>query len=538
MAPVNNFDYPSQFGDEKYENELDSMLYSRHTEIESLNDLTEQRGTPIPALFNQFYKFIQNPSAISVETFKRMVDTDDTIGSGVDLLVTCLVARVGAFQHENKEVAQWVNNWLEGLEGGGYREVMKEIMSCVWAGFSTSEVVWADDEELGWVPKKIVTLPPGTILLETERTGELTKDGILQYQRNYNPYLLGRGLGFFGGLISTGIGLAVGNGGQPDPLAKYGDQPFPLRTANTFNYLSVRIATAKCVHVAFNAQGKFGNPYGRSLLRRVYKWYVLKDSLTRMMATALDRKGTPLTLVFADSNTTLENPEENSSGENPRQVRQKGIRADKAALDAFKNVHNDSVIVLPGKEGEIFKAQTLNQTSNVDDFLNAIRFCNQSIMRGIMVPALLMNGGDGSGSYALGQEHAQTFDKICDSMNGVITSAIIEQLIAKAIRLNFPESVWKKDGFGSFGRRELTADEIDKEMATIERAVNVGAVDMNDLNDLNAVREKIKFEPRTKIIEPPVTPFGDEEGNDEFAPPGTMAEDKTEGGTKAKNRNQ
>src|SRR5690242_191787 len=85
-------------------NQFEEMLYARHVEVESFNDLTAQRSTPIPALFNQFYKFIQNPSSVSVETFKRMVDTDDTIGSGVDFLTTCLAARLGAYQHPSQEI--------------------------------------------------------------------------------------------------------------------------------------------------------------------------------------------------------------------------------------------------------------------------------------------------------------------------------------------------------------------------------------------------------------------------------------------------
>lgn len=532
MPNLDKFEGPGQYVDPKFGEDLDKYLYAREAEIKNLEDLTDQRGTPIPALFNQFYKFVQNPSVISVETFKRMVDTDDTIGSGVDFLTTCLSARMGAYQHKSPEITEWVNRWLENLENGGWEESLKEILSATWAGFSATEVKWKDDDELGWVPQKLVTMPPGTILFETERTGELTKDGILQYQRNYNPFLLGRGLGYFGNM-GAGLGSAGGLNGQPDSLAKYGDLPFPLRTANTFNYLSVRIPIAKCIHYAFNAQGKFGNPYGRSLLRRVYKWWVTKDNVLRMMTIALDRKGTPLTLVYSDPNTTLEDPDANPSGNNPKGVKQKGIRADQAAKKAFTNVHNDSVIFLPGKEGEIYKATTLSQQSNANDFLEVLRFCNMSIMRGLLIPSLIFNGGDGNGSYSLGQEHAQTFDKLLDSMNASAENVIINQLIARAIRLNFPESAYRKDGYGSFAKRELSQEEIGKEMDVIEKAVNIGAIDMNELTDLNNIREKIKFEPRDTIIEPPVTTF-DPNGEQTFAPEGTFGEDHGSGGKKSK----
>jgi hypothetical protein len=54
-----------------YKDELNDMLYAKHTSIESSEDLEEQRGTPIPALFNQYYKFISNPSSVSIDTFNR-----------------------------------------------------------------------------------------------------------------------------------------------------------------------------------------------------------------------------------------------------------------------------------------------------------------------------------------------------------------------------------------------------------------------------------------------------------------------------------
>lgn len=485
--------YPRQI-EQEAESELENMLYARHTEIKSLSDLENQRGTPIPALFNQFYKFIQNPSTVSVETYKRMVDTDDTIGSGVDFLTTCLAARLGGYVHPSKEVTKFVTMALAKIEGGFYNTT-KEILSASWAGFYVGEKVWAN-EDVGFIVKKIVPLPPGTVLLETERTGELTSDGILQYQRNYNPANLAYGVSGYGG-----FGWSNGVPGRPDPMAKIGDMPFPIRTANTYNYLSIRIPVQKCLHYAFDAQGKFGNPYGRSLLRRAYKWYVMKDAFLQMLAIALDRKGTPLTIVYADPNTSLLDPDKASLAMNNKGLSGKSIRADKAASDAFKNIHNDSTIILPGKKGQVYETDFVPQTSNAGDFMGAIDLCNKSLMRAMLIPSLIFGNGDGSGSYSLGQEHAKTFDKILDGMLAGTKEVILSQLVGEIIKYNFPESVWKKDGFGDFGKRVLTPEEISKEIDILDKAVNMGAIDMTDLNDLNTTRDKIGFEPMDKIPE-------------------------------------
>jgi hypothetical protein len=491
---------PRQGYDEEMRQELENMLYARHTEIKSWQDLEVQRGTNIPALFNQFYKFIQNPSSVSVETFKRMVDTDDTIGSGIDFLVTCLAARIGRYQHPSPEITEWVNKALEQMDGGWFN-VLKEMLSASWAGFSVAEKVWANSQD-GWIIKKMVPLPPATLLFETTRTGEITSDGILQYQRNYNPALFGAGTSYmfgFAGFVSAGVDNARG---RPDVFARLGDLPFPLRSANTYAYMSIRIPREKVVHFSFDAQGKFGNPYGRSLLRRCYKDYVFKHTTYQMLSTALDRKGTPLTLVYADNNTTLLNQKNYQPGV-PAQKQAPGvnIRADLAAHEAFKNIHNDSVIVLPGKKGQIFDTDFVNQQSNAGDFIAAIEMHNKAILRSLLIPPLVFSGGDGSGSYALGQTHEKTWEKILDGYNAGLAQVLLQDVIQHMLAFNFPIEQWRKDGLGSFSKRELTQDEKQKEAALLEQGVNMGAIDMNDINDLNKVREILGFEARDTLIE-------------------------------------
>ncbi len=185
--------------------ELADELMARHVEIQTLADMMgdeHQRGTPIPALYNMWYRFIQNPSTVSIESYKRMVDTDETIGSGVEFLISCLAARMGAYQHDDPEITRFVTRALGEMKGG-FTAAVKEMLSAVWAGFSVSEIVWAN-KSIGFVPEKIAPLPPSSILFEVDRVGDLTQDGILQYQRNYQPLGMGLGAGFFNGLATNG----------------------------------------------------------------------------------------------------------------------------------------------------------------------------------------------------------------------------------------------------------------------------------------------------------------------------------------------
>ena len=505
--------------------ELENMLYARHTEITDYSDLTTQRATNIPALFNIFYKFIVNPSSVSVETYKRMVDTDDVVGSGVDFLTTCLAARIGNYVHPNKTITQWVNKRLEEIQGGFF-EKKKEMLAAAWSGFSVGEVVWANTEN-GFVPSKIVPLPATTLLFETERTGEISYDGILQYQRNYNP-ALGQGSNYLYGINGFTLGsIGTGGGGwRPDALAKLGDFPFPMRTGNQYSYLAIKIAKAKCIHYAFGAQGGYASPYGRSLLRRIYKYYLLKDAFLQMLATALDRKGTPLQIVFCDPNLTVMDPIKTQDGKNARGRRNVGQRGDIAAREAFKNVHNDTTIFLPGRKGQHFDIDFMPQSSNAGDFLEAIKMCNSAMMRGLLIPALVFMGGDGTGSYSLGENHTKTFDKILDGFNAGARQTLLQQLVLPMIAYNFPRETWAADGLGDFSKRELEPEEVEKELNALKTAADMGALDMNDLKDQNVIREKVNLEPREEPIDNSMQ-MG-MEGEEGAEPSDTMPEPKEE----------
>jgi hypothetical protein len=240
----------------------------------------------------------------------------------------------------------------------------------------------------------------------------------------------------------------------------------------------------------------------------------MKDAILQMQMIALDRKGTALTVVFCDPNAMLEdgNQDDGSGLQQFRGQAKKGIRADFAARDAFKNVHNDSTILLPGKKGEMYDVEFMPQASNIQDFIAAAQFCNQSILRGLLLPSLIFGNGDGTGSYSLGQEHAKTFDKICDSVNSGLENVLLQQLVKPIIAYNFPRSAWEKDGLGSFSKRNLSQEEIEKEMAMYESGINAGVIDANDLNDLNKMRDTLGFDPRDEIIEKPMPTMPGEEG--------------------------
>ena len=242
-----------------------------------------------------------------------------------------------------------------------------------------------------------------------------------------------------------------------------------------------------------------------------------------MLAVALDRKGTPLTIVYADPNTTLKDPTKSTavnSGGNVRGTRV-GMTAQEAAHQAFSRIHNDSVVVLPGKKSQIFDVDMIPQNANQEAFIGALDFCNKSIMRALLIPSLVFGNGDGTGSYSLGQEHAKTFTKILDGMLEGVEDVLLEQLIKELLMYNWPQEMFDKDGFGHFEKSDFSDEDLEKVSRIWTTAIQDGVIDTNDMQDLNRMRTTLGFSDRKTPIEKPQPDMGlfggkdavDNEGN-------------------------
>jgi hypothetical protein len=224
----------------------------------------------------------------------------------------------------------------------------------------------------------------------------------------------------------------------------------------------------------------------------------------QMLAVALDRKGTPLQVWYVDPNAAFIDQDQapNPGDQTGRSV---GKRAQLAVRDALKKVHNDSVVVMPGKKGQFVDHDFIPQSSNAGDFIDTLNYLDTRILRALLIPALVFSAGDGTGSFALGQEHAKTFDKILDGMLGGFVQTLLRQLVRELIAYNFPKEQWEEHGLGEFSKRELSIEEREKEWTVVDGAINQGVINMNDLTDLNQAREIAGFGPRTEVMPEEVT---------------------------------
>jgi hypothetical protein len=485
---------------------IKTELSNRHEELTRLEEEQLQEGTTVPQLYGSLSRFVANPSTVSVETYKRMIDTDETIGAGVDFLILALIARWGEYKHPVKKIEKFVRRALARMEGS-WHENLDEMLSAEWAGFSTTEQVWEYLDDFdgapAFVPKKIVTYPPLTLVFAVDRHGDILPDGIYQYQRFHNT--------FFNSWVYGDATSGRGNidGFRPDLFASIGDYPYPIRIAADLTYLTVKIPKSKCIMLRSSVTGKFQNPYGRSILRRIYKNWVMKDAFLKMWLIGADRKGTPLTIGYAAPNDTVLEGEMNSD---PYNVNARAQRADVAMAQIFKTIHNSSFIVLPGKKGEVYEVDAIQSQGDMNVFKDGVTYFNTAIMRGLLLPPLVL-GGDGGGSFALGQEHNKIFKQTVDGKNKVYKQNVLDQFIRKIIAYNFPKGEWEKHGNGEFTIEDFDPETMEKLSQIYERMTNAGYMSQFDQVDMDEVRLKLNLK-KKKTVEPPAQPTEDDSGEE------------------------
>ncbi len=475
-------------------------LKNRYDELTALEAEQVQMGTAVPQLYGSLSRFIANPSTVSVETYKRMLDTDETIGSGLDFLNLALIARFGEYTHPVPEIQKFVRRAIEQMDGS-WHEMLDEMFSAEWSGFSITEQIWAFERDFdgfpAFIPRKLVTYPPLTMVFAVNRHGEILPDGIYQYQRFHNTFF-----------NSFGFGINEGdlNGFRPDTFAAIGDFPYPIRIAADLTYLTVKIPKDKVIHLRSSSTGKFQNPYGRSILRRCYKSWVMKDAFLKMWLVAADRKGTPLIVGYAAPNDTVLETHNGGHSSNAQ-------RSDVAMANAMKTIHNSSFVVFPGKKGETYEIEAVQVQGDMNVYKDGIDYFNRAIMRGLLLPPLVL-GGDGGGSYSLGQEHNKIFKQVCDGKLKPYKQNILDQFIKKIIAYNFPKALWERHGVGDFALEEFDPEIMDKLAGIFRNLTETGYMSPESQSDMDEVRMKMDL-PKGVAIVLPKEGDGDGFGGDE-----------------------
>ena len=298
--------------------------------------------------------------------YKQMISNDETIGTGLEYLTGTIISRIGAYTHENKKIKELVDRSIESIKGT-MTDVRRAIIRDSFAyGYGVGEFT-VKSENGRWILSSIQVLDPTSIKFKMEKF----KDN------------------------SYGVGAVIQGSGMEE----------------------VEIPAGKCI---IKTYGDKTTPYGKSLLRRCYRWWSLKNAIPKLWAVGLERFGMPILHGKASDNKTK-----------------------KELNEALENLYSRSYITTD-KESEIHSIFSPNSSIS-SGYKIAEEHCDKMIYKAIFLPSLLGAGEEG-GSYSLGQVHLELFNSTAASLAEDYIDAELEQLWRPLIEWNFGE----QENYGDF----------------------------------------------------------------------------------------
>ena len=298
--------------------------------------------------------------------YKQMLSDDETIGTGLEYLTGRVVSRIGTYSHEKEEIKELVDRSIESIRGT-LTDVRRGILRDSFAyGYGVGEFT-VKNEGGKWILSSIQILDPTSIEFKMEKFSD-------------NSY---------------GVGTVVQDTGTEE----------------------VEIPAEKCI---IKTYGDSTTPYGKSILRRCYRWWSFKKSIPKMWAVALERYGTPMLFGRTDN------------------------REDRKKLEAvFSNLYSNSHLVTDTKT----EIQTLYTPGGGigNGYMTALDQCDKMMYRAMFLPSLLGSGENG-GSYSLGQVHSELFNATAAALAEDYIDTELEQLWRPLIEWNFGP----QDNYGDF----------------------------------------------------------------------------------------
>ncbi len=405
---------------------------------------SQQVGSSLSSLTAlSIYGFYGHPEYIRLAEYERMLTTDETVGMGIEFIKLAIQASLGEYTHPNTEIKDFVLDVFDKMEGSHKTAIGELAVSALWAGFGVSEAVYKPERSPKFGPRiyidYVANYNPRTIHLHVNRKGRLVEG---------DPAV-------FNTAFTSGI---------------WQDQ---------LGHPAVQLPMARCCLATHNK--RYNNYYGEPALKRIYKNWRLKESVLEMWNVALDRYGTPVTYAIVPTGYT---GNEVADPSNPGQMKPETIG--ESTAQAITNIHTGTglVIVRPSPQDDI-ELGTLTTGNNFgDSFIEAIRYYNTAILRGLLIPQLLIQEQSGAlGGQAVAAIHFEIFKMLLGQLYEEIVEPFVEHIIGRLIKINFGE-----DNPGKFRMSPYDAATTELMSSVFVNLCNIGALDMTDVTDLNIVR--------------------------------------------------
>ena len=450
-----------------------------------------QVGVTVPQFLGATDSFITNPSNVGIGILARMLETDPTVLSAVQFKSLMMLAKIGEYQNENEEIAEFVRDFISKMYGPTWKQSLEAMSSHGGYGFSISEIIWGLNKESRKVPVKVKTYHPSTICFEVDGYGDITPMGVIQFVVQFSQ---------------------LGNPNQYAPTFRYGfsvknpfetpnDHLVPHRMPFLNNYGLTRIPLNKCIHHVNNSMLSFGSPYGKSPVRTAHLAWQMKVFFTKQLGIAGKRQASPFIHGTAPMNQNavqVTTQRQNRPTETPMSnanVDPKFLMNPIEALSAVLASRDTDDSVITGPESAGYKLNVIAANMDLNQYLAVLNWLDVQIFRAFLLPSLVMTDGS-AGSRALGDKHFQVVDRIAEEEAQVFSQTLIDQLIRPTIVMNFGE----QDAYGHFAQRPQNIEERERLSNMFSSLASAGFMKAYDQKDGDYVRSTLHLPEQDELF--------------------------------------
>jgi hypothetical protein len=326
---------------------------------------------------------------------------DSTINSTLNLLCDSLVSSLGEVEHSDDKVQQFLSDNIKDLSDNYqidiYQELKQIVKSTLWAGFSVTEVLYKSFQE-GYGLAGYAQYHPSSITLRTNYKGQLTE-------------------------------------GEPTPDPNFSSgiwQRITYPFGHQVHLGETRLKMWK--NLLLTHEKTFNNYYGKSIIESCYRWHVLKESLLDMFLVTQDQHGNPLTYMMIPNTSSGETEIDPKSGE------ERNLTVMQAMDRQLENVSSQegNTVMIPYSDPNMKpEVKLLSSSSDVaQGYLDAIKFCDQQIVRSLRVPSTLVDPS-GISNQQLAERDMEMFNRTIEGLYKNFVVPFVNKSFGFIVKTNF-----------------------------------------------------------------------------------------------------
>lgn len=225
---------------------------------------------------------------------------------------------------------------------------------------------------------------------------------------------------------------------------------------NYGNIVKILINNEECNRdklILYSYNGAFGNPYGKSDLLSVYKYYDTKVKLIDFYNVYLEKYASPLIKGIYKKGFTVQHQKE--------------------LFETLKSIKQKSAVIVP-EECDI-ENMNLN-TGGAGLFQSAIDYQDRQIAKGILGQTIFTDDNVTVGSYSLANIHLELLKECLGKIKKDLEEFVVtEQIIKPLVKYNFGG-----ENYPYFTISDIDSETLKKKSDSILDLINNGIVEKNE----------------------------------------------------------